>query len=209
MPALADSVGIARLRKALKERFSPPRGDYLVIPTDGEPYPVAATEAFAIFAGPPRIGDKGNVLHDPIRSHCIYHDELLERFMGNPHSWPEGHFFRLYEAIMNQQSGPMIAVRGLRPNPRATALLHWHEEIFGPVLVQMSYLLKRRETRKSVVAVRKPLALDFLKGAEWRRMRMEYRALIRAYAMDGVEIRQDQLEMRTASAVRYHIHADP
>ncbi|EJD48768.1 hypothetical protein AURDEDRAFT_162227 [Auricularia subglabra TFB-10046 SS5] len=191
LPPETDWLGWEALRGVLKEAFSTPAGNYIVIPPHGNPFlstPVAA---------PVCLLKPSTRLH----TQSLYNDDRLEYAMGNLRGWPEGHMFRIYEAIMHNQSEAQGA--NLARNRLAETLLHCEGEIYGMVLVQMCYLLKHRETRRSLIAARMPLSLEFLRGAEWKQMRMEYRAFNLA---GGKDITLEQIALIDADAARFHVH---
>ncbi|EJD48781.1 hypothetical protein AURDEDRAFT_162241 [Auricularia subglabra TFB-10046 SS5] len=196
-----DKPGLALLRKAMKNQFYTPTGDYLLIPTSGEPRLVLPSQALAA------LSLSSGHLIEQLCTQGLYSQDILERQMGNPPGYPEGHFFHIYEAIMHKQLAPIIMMLKLQPNPLATGLLHLQEDVYGPVLVQMSHLLKHCDARKSLVAARKPVTLDFLKSAEWRQMRMEYRALVGSETCQTAFVTREQVSFDDTAAARHHVHA--
>ncbi|EJD48778.1 hypothetical protein AURDEDRAFT_122716 [Auricularia subglabra TFB-10046 SS5] len=174
MPALTDIAGVEKLRTSVEKHFSPPTGKYLLFPNsefqEREPEYVSPSQIPTILSGA-----RGHPMTAPV-TRCIYNDDVLERAMGNERGWPEGRLFKIYEAVAYMQSDVAIRPLGLSPNLRAEAMLHLEEGVWGPVLVQMCWLLKHPQTPKSPVVIRMPVDEAFLAGPKWRQMRMEYRA---------------------------------
>lgn len=195
------------LRGAQETDFSAPPGQYLFLPPSeqGEPRVVLPSEIPAIL-----YGWRGQSLCDPV-TRCIFNDHVLERAKGNPNGWPEGYFFCIGEMVTYMQSDTAIRSLGLYPNLRAEALLHLEEGVWGPVLLQVCYLLKHPKTAHSPVAIRMAPELPFLASDEWRQMRMEYRALGPGPMSREVQCGEitsfEALTLADPERARFHVHA--
>lgn len=196
-----DPYGLYFLRQQLTAMFVPPKGDYLLIPSCGEPRIIPPSQAITALSLAPAH------FIDQLCTQLLYSHDVLERQMGIPRGYPEGHFFQIHEAIMHKQLAPIITQLKLPPNLLAKALLHLQDDIHGPVLVQMSYVLKHREARQSRVAARKPVTVDFLRSAEWKQMRMEFRALVGSETPQFAFITQEQVALEDNEAAVHHVHA--
>lgn len=85
-------------------------------------------------------------------------------------------------------------------------MLRSADGLYGPVIVQLSYLLKHPSSHRSPVAYRRPVPLEFLRGREWQKMRYDWLALKGTVTDESIAVRMEMAALATDDA-RFSVHA--